>query len=57
MELSSIEAIKRCVKDELGISLLPRIAVDKEIKNNEIVVLPVEMDNILIHAKMTYHSF
>lgn len=55
MELGSIEAIKQCVKEGLGISLLPRIAVDKEIKNGELVMLPVETDNILIHAKMIYH--
>ncbi|KZL89116.1 LysR family transcriptional regulator [Clostridium magnum] len=55
MELGSIEAIKQCVKEGLGISFLPRIAVDKEIKNGELVILPVETDNILIHAKMVYH--
>lgn len=55
MELGSIESIKQCVKEGLGISLLPRIAVDKEIKNGELVMLPVETDNILIHAKMIYH--
>lgn len=55
MELGSIEGIKQCVKKGLGISFLPRIAVDKEIKNGELVILPVETDNILIHAKMVYH--
>lgn len=55
MELGSIESIKQCVKEGLGISLLPKIAVDKEIKNGELVMLPVETDNILIHAKMIYH--
>jgi DNA-binding transcriptional LysR family regulator len=55
MELGSIEAIKQCVKKGLGISLLPRIAVDKEIKNGELVMLPLEIDSILIHAKMIYH--
>ncbi|WP_243186976.1 LysR family transcriptional regulator substrate-binding protein [Clostridium muellerianum] len=55
MELGSIEAIKQCVKEGLGISLLPRIAVDKEIKNGELIALPVETNNILIHAKMIYH--
>lgn len=55
MELGSIEAIKQCIKEGLGISFLPKIAVDKEIKNGELVILPVETDNILIHAKMLYH--
>ena len=55
MELNSIEAIKQCVKEGVGISLLPKISVDKKIRNGEIVVLPIEMDNILIHANMIYH--
>lgn len=55
MELGSIEAIKQCVKEGLGISLLPRISVNKEITNGELAVLPVETDDILIHAKMLYH--
>lgn len=56
MELGSIEAIKQYIKEGLGISLLPRISVDKEIKNGELVILPVETDNISIHAKMIYHA-
>jgi hypothetical protein len=35
--------------------LLPRITVEKEINNGELMMLPVETDRILIHAKMIYH--
>lgn len=56
MELGNIEAIKQCVKKGLGISLLPKIAVHKEIENGELVTLPVETNDILIHAKMIYHA-
>ncbi|AWI05650.1 LysR family transcriptional regulator [Clostridium drakei] len=55
MELGSIEAIKQCVKKGLGITLLPRIVVKKEIENGELVALPVEIDDINIHAKLIYH--
>jgi len=55
MEFSSLEAIKQCVKNGLGISLLPSIVVDKEIQRGELVKLPVEINPILIHAKMIYH--
>jgi DNA-binding Lrp family transcriptional regulator len=54
-ELGSIEAIKQCVKKGLGISLLPKIAVNKEIENGEIVMISIEITNIPIHAKMIYH--
>lgn len=55
MEFSSLEAIKQCVKNGLGITLLPSIVVDKEIQRNELVILPVEIDQIFIHPKMIYH--
>lgn len=55
MELGSIEAIKQCVKKGLGITLLPIMAVKKEIEDGELVALPVEIDDINIHAKMIYH--
>lgn len=55
MEFSSLEAIKQCVKNGLGITLLPRIAVDKEIQRGELVILPVEIDGIFIKARMIYH--
>ncbi|WPC43750.1 LysR family transcriptional regulator [Clostridium sp. JS66] len=55
MEFSSLEAIKQCVKNGLGITLLPRIVVDKELQNGELVILPVEISQILIQAKMIYH--
>jgi DNA-binding transcriptional LysR family regulator len=55
MEFGSLEAIKQCVKERLGITLLPRIVVDKEIQNGELVMLSVEIDQIPVHAKMVYH--
>lgn len=55
MEFSSLEAIKQCVKNGLGITLLPSIVVGKEIKNGELVVLSVEINQIDIHARMIYH--
>ncbi|MDR3594038.1 LysR family transcriptional regulator [Clostridium sp.] len=55
MEFSSLEAIKQCVKNGLGITLLPSIAVDKEIQRGELVILPVKIDGIFINARMIYH--
>ena len=56
MELSSLEAIKQCVKSGLGISLLPRIAVEQEINSGELVILHIETCKISICAKMIYHK-
>lgn len=55
MEFGSLQAIKQCVKNGLGITLLPRIVVDEEIQRGELVVLPLEICQIPIHAKMIYH--
>lgn len=56
MELSSLEAIKQCVKNGLGISLLPRITVEREINNGDLIILPVQTCQINIYARMIYHS-
>jgi len=56
MELSSLEAIKQCVKIGLGISLLPKIAVQQEINKGELATLAIENCNISICAKMIYHK-
>lgn len=55
MELGSLEAIKKCVQNGLGITLLPNIVVDKEIQRGELVALPIEIDEITIYPKMIYH--
>lgn len=56
MEFSSLEAIKQCVKNGLGITLLPSIAVNAELQRGELIMLHVEIDDILINAKMIYHK-
>lgn len=56
MELSSLEAIKQCVKSGLGISLLPKITVEREVTSGELVILPVQTCQIDIYARMIYHS-
>lgn len=55
MEFGSLEAIKQCVKNGLGLSLLPKITIDQEIRRGELAVLSVAIEPILIHAKMVFH--
>ncbi len=55
MEFGSLEAIKQCVKNGLGITLLPRIVVDEEIQRGELAMLHLEIGQIPIHANMIYH--
>lgn len=55
LEFGSLESIKQCVKYELGISLLPEIVVQEELRRGELIVLPVDGINIPIQAQMLFH--
>jgi len=39
IEMTSVEAIKTCLKNGMGLAILPERAVRKEIKNRELVCL------------------
>lgn len=55
MEFGSLEAIKHCVKSGLGISLLPRIVVEKDIVRGELIKLNLTATPIDIQALMIFH--
>lgn len=55
MEFGSLESIKQCVKNGLGVSLLPKIAVEEELKRGQLVSLAWNGPNIPIQAQMLFH--
>jgi DNA-binding transcriptional LysR family regulator len=55
MEFGSLESIKQCVKNGLGVSLLPKIAVAEELKRGELVALTWSGPSIPIQAEMLFH--
>jgi DNA-binding transcriptional LysR family regulator len=55
LEFGSLESIKQCVKNGLGVSLLPRIAVDEELKRGDLVSLNLHDVAIAIEAQMVFH--
>ncbi|MDR3561603.1 MAG: LysR family transcriptional regulator [Negativicutes bacterium] len=55
MEFGSLEAIKQCVKNGLGISLLPEIVVNEELKRGELVRYDWRGAPIPIQAQMVLH--
>lgn len=55
LEFGSLESIKQCVKNGLGVSLLPRIAVDEELKRGDLVSLNLRDVAIAIEAQMVFH--
>ncbi|HWR38924.1 MAG TPA: LysR family transcriptional regulator [Patescibacteria group bacterium] len=55
MEFGSLEAIRQCVKNGLGISLLPKIVVEEELKRGELVAFDWRGQSIPIQAHMVFH--
>ena len=56
IELWSIEAIKKCVASNLGISFLPRFTVDEELENGKLKELKVGCSDAKITAIYAYHK-
>jgi len=56
IELWSIEAIKRCVSSNLGISFLPHFTVEEELRNGKLKELEVGCSDTKITAIYAYHK-
>lgn len=54
-ELGNPEAVKRCVRNGLGIALLPEIVVMEEAARGEIVVLPYEHPGLKLYLQLIMH--
>ena len=54
-EFESLEAIKQCVKNGLGLSLLPEIVVAEELKRGTLVRMPWDSSRISVVAQMVWH--
>lgn len=55
-EISSSEAIKRLVEQDLGVAFISRNMVTEEVKNNRLVAVPVEDKNFRRKYYMIHHS-
>ncbi|KHT36867.1 LysR family transcriptional regulator [Pectobacterium carotovorum] len=55
IELWSIESIKKCVASNLGISFLPRFAVENELKSGVLKELPFSHNPMTITALCAHH--
>jgi len=56
MELWSIEAIKRSVMSGLGISYLPLMTVQNEVKEGKLNIIPCEAGLNQIYSQVIYHK-
>lgn len=55
-EFGSLEAIKQCVAYDLGIALVPYIAVAEEAKNGTLTILPFSHPEVRVYRQLVYHK-
>ncbi len=55
LELNNVAIIKQCVMDNIGITILPEIAVEKEIARGEMTALPWTEGKPEVAAMMIWH--
>ncbi len=55
METWSIETIKRCVMNGIGMSFLPRIAIQEEEQAHKLIALPSENAHKKMASQIAYH--
>lgn len=56
MKVQSIEAVKRCVMNNLGIAVVPSYSVVEELKNGSLMPVKTELDDITYHSIYVYHK-
>lgn len=55
-EFGSLEAIKQCVSYGLGIALLPRMAVTRELAEHTLIALPFTHPDIIFYTQIVHHK-
>lgn len=56
MLLSSTEAIKQCVSSNLGIAVLPRFAVEQELRRHRLVAIQTPLQRQTLGVVCSYHK-
>ncbi|MCD8018342.1 MAG: LysR family transcriptional regulator [Clostridiales bacterium] len=56
MKVQSIEAVKKCVMNNLGIAIVPSYAIIEELKNGSLRAIKTEIDDKRYHSIYLYHK-
>lgn len=56
MKVQSIEAVKRCVMNNLGIAVVPAYSIGEELKNGSLMPIKTELDNKTYDSFYIYHK-
>ena len=56
MKVQSIEAVKRCVMNNLGIAVVPSYSVTEELKNGSLKLIKTELNEKIFNSIYLYHK-
>ena len=56
MKVQSIEAVKRCVMNNLGIAVVPTYSIEEELKNGSLMPIKTELDEKKFNSFYIYHK-
>jgi DNA-binding transcriptional LysR family regulator len=56
IEVNSIETIKKCVMEGIGVTLIPKMSVKQEIAQNTLTALSWSQDNLETGILMIWHK-
>ena len=56
MEFASIEAVKQCVAAGVGIAVLPKVVVAKELADSQLVALCWQQHDFEVYTQMAWHK-
>ncbi|MCM1263572.1 MAG: LysR family transcriptional regulator [Butyrivibrio sp.] len=56
MKVQSIEAVKRCVMNNLGIAVVPTYSIGEELKNGSLMPIKTELDDKTYDSFFIYHK-
>ena len=56
MKVQSIEAVKRCVMNNLGIAVVPTYSIGEELKNGSLMPIKTELDEKSYNSFYIYHK-
>ncbi|MFK7676487.1 LysR family transcriptional regulator [Priestia megaterium] len=54
ISFSSLEAIKQCVADNLGIALVPEIAVKQEMESGKLIKVPFDHEEFYLYSQLIF---
>ncbi|MCI0394757.1 MAG: LysR family transcriptional regulator [Chloroflexi bacterium] len=55
MEFDSVEAIKQCVIANVGVAILPLVAVEEEVREGKLSIVPWSEPDFVVYTQMIWH--